>query len=195
MIKVGLTGGIGSGKTFVAKIFKTLEIPVYDSDTEAKKLYFRNDVRKKMTENFGNEVYLDNGQINKVYLSKIIFNDKNALKTVNSIIHPLVKEHFDNWVKQQDAPYIIKEAAILFESAAYKDMCKIISIIAPFELRIERVIKRDKTDKESIIKKINNQLPNEELIKRSDYYIINDEKKALLPQIIRIHQKLSGKSG
>ncbi len=191
MIKIGLTGGIGSGKSFVSKIFAELGIPVYNSDVEAKKLYIREDVNAKMKEKFGQEVYLSDGQINKVYLANIIFNDRKALDYVNSIIHPLVKEHFEQWLNKQDyAQYIIKEAAILFESGAYKEMDKIIAVTAPLELRIKRVMLRDKTDKEIVLNKIEKQLPDEEIIKRSDFHIINDEQRALLPQILKIHEQL-----
>ncbi len=190
MIKVGLTGGIGSGKSYVAKIFSALNIPVYNSDLEAKKLYLRQDVRESIIANFGKSIYLPTGNIDKIRLAKIIFNDKKALNKINSIIHPLVKEHFNQWIEeQQHAPYIIKEAAILFESGAYKDMHKIIAVTAPLELRIERVIKRDHTDREIILKKISNQLSDKELIKKSDFNIIND-KKALLPQVLKIHKTL-----
>lgn len=191
MIKIGLTGGIGSGKSFVSQIFAELGIPVYNSDVEAKKLYIREDVKAKMKEKFGQNVYLSNGQINKVYLANIIFNDRKALDYVNSIIHPLVKEHFEQWLnKQIDVQYIIKEAAILFESGAYKETDKIIAVTAPLELRIKRVMLRDKTDKEIILSKIEKQLPDEEIIKRSDFHIINDEQRALLPQILKIHEQL-----
>ena len=191
MINVGLTGGIGSGKSFVAKIFNTMGIPVYNSDIEAKKLYLREDVRKTMIDFFGKDVYLNNGQINKVYLANVIFNNKEALNKVNSIIHPLVKQHFTDWLKKhKEAPYIIKEAAILFESGAYKDMHKTIAVVAPVDLRIKRVIERDKTDKEIILKKIENQLSDEELIRRTDFFIVNNETEALLPQINEIHKHL-----
>ncbi len=190
MIKVGLTGGIGSGKSYVAKIFSALGIPIYNSDLEAKKLYLRDDVRKLMILNFGNDVYLESGYINKNYLANIIFNDKNALHKVNSIIHPLVKKHFDKWLEEhKQVAYIIKEAAILFESGAFKFMDKNIVVTAPIKLRIERVIKRDKTDKETVLNKINKQLSDEELIKRCDLNIINNEK-VLLPQVLKIHKVL-----
>ena len=190
MIKVGLTGGIGSGKSYVANIFSALNIPVYNSDLEAKKLYLRKDVRELMIANFGKSIYLPTGNIDKIRLAKIIFNDKKALNKINSIIHPLVKEHFNQWIEeQQHALYIIKEAAILFESGAYKDMHKIIVVTAPLELRIERVIKRDYTNGEIILKKISNQLSDKELIKKSDFNIINDNK-ALLPQVLKIHKTL-----
>jgi dephospho-CoA kinase len=194
MIKVGLTGGIGSGKSYVANIFSALGIPVYNSDLEAKKMYLRDDVRKLMILNFGKDVYLKSGYINKNYLAKIIFNNKNALNKVNAIIHPLVKKHFDKWLEEhKQAAYIIKEAAILFESGAFKFMDKNIVVTAPLDIRIERVIKRDKTDKETILKKINKQLPDNELIEKCDFQIIN-YNEALLPQVLKIHKTLLSES-
>lgn len=194
MIKVGLTGGIGSGKSYVAKVFSAMGIPVYNSDLEAKKLYLRDDVRKQMILNYGAEVYLKSGAINKKHLSNIIFNNQDALLKVNSIIHPLVKEHFNTWLyEHKQSDYIIKEAAILFESGAFKFMDKIIGVTAPIELRIKRVIKRDHTDKNTVLNKINKQLPDEELIEKCNYLIINDGR-AILPQILKIHETLLQKS-
>ncbi len=192
MIKVGLTGGIGSGKSFVSLIFKEFNIPIYNSDIEAKKLYYRDDVKSEMLKYFGNEVYVSSGEIDKKYLSKLIFSDKKALYKVNEIIHPLVKEHFSAWLKiHYDSAYIIKEAAILFESGAYKQLDKVVVVIAPEELRMRRVLARDNIDKKQIKEKILSQMAESEMIKRSDFVIINDEKNALLPQINKLHQLFS----
>ena len=195
MIKVGLTGGIGSGKSFVASVFSTLNIAVYDSDKEAKKLYFQDDVRVLMIKEFGVGVYLGSGEINKPFLAKIIFHDKNALEKVNQIIHPRVKAHFANWLKKHHkAHYIIKEAAILFESGAYKQADKVIAVVAPEQLRVDRVMKRDSADKDLVEKKIANQMQQDKLIKKSDFVIVNDEKQPLLLQILKIHNYLSALS-
>ncbi len=189
MIKVGLTGGIGTGKSYVSLIFKAFNIPVYNSDIEAKKLYYLNDVQLEMEAAFGKQVYLSTREINKEYLSKLIFKDKNALKKVNSIIHPRVKSHFSEWLNAYNkAPYIIKETAILFESGAYKQTDKNIVVTAPEKIRLQRVQKRDRISETLIKKKMANQMSQSELIKRSDFVIINDEKQALLPQINNIHQ-------
>ncbi|MBN1251824.1 MAG: dephospho-CoA kinase [Bacteroidales bacterium] len=195
MIKVGLTGGIGSGKTFVSKIFKLLGAPVYNSDIEAKKLYTNNIiVKEKIISNFGSQIYFENGELNKQKLSEVIFSDKKSLQIINSIIHPAVKENFEMWLKTVKFPYIIKEAAILFESGAYKYVDKIILVTAPEHKRIERVIKRDNLDEKSVKERINNQLNQSELRKRSDFEIINDEKEMVLDQIIKIHNILMLKS-
>ncbi len=192
MIKVGLTGGIGSGKSYVSLIFKEFNIPIYNSDIEAKKLYYRDDVKSEMLKYFGNEVYVSSGEIDKKYLSKLIFSDKKALYKVNEIIHPLVKEHFSAWSKiHYDSAYIIKEAAILFESGAYKQLDKVVVVIAPEELRMRRVLARDNIDKKQIKEKMLSQMAESEMIKRSDFVIINDEKNALLPQINKLHQLFS----
>jgi len=195
MIKVGLTGGIGSGKSFVSLIFKEFNIPVYNSDLEAKKLYYRDDVKSEMLKYFGKEVYISSGEINRVYLSKLIFSDKKALNKVNEIVHPRVKEHFSDWLKDHNNyDYIIKETAILFESGAYKQMDKTVVVIAPSDLRMSRVLARDKIDESLINEKMLSQMAESEMIKRSDFIIINDEKHALLPQVDELHQLFSNQN-
>ncbi len=188
---VGLTGGIGSGKTIVAEVFKKLGIPVYNSDTEAKKLMNSDtDIISKLKMIFGYEIY-ENNILNRRKLAEIIFNNKNKLNTVNSIVHPAVKKHFNIWIKKQTSPYIIKETAILFEAGINKDVKKIISVISPKKIRINRITARDNTSKKDIIQRINNQSTDEYKIKRSDFIIYNDEKKLILPQILDIHEKLT----
>jgi len=192
MIKVGLTGGIGSGKTIVSKVFEKLGVPIYNSDIEAKKLYISNiDVKEKIINNFGNKIYLKNGKLNKKLLSEIIFTNSDALQKINSIIHPAVKKHFDNWVENQNTTYIIKEAAILYESGAYKYLDKIIVVTAPEEVRIKRVMKRDSFDRVAVQKRIANQLNQKEILKISDFEIINNEKEMILNQILKIHKQLN----
>ncbi len=189
MIKIGLTGGIGTGKSYVSLIFEAMNVPVYNSDIEAKKLYYRDDVKLEMKNTFGKQVYFSSEEINKEYLSKLIFKDKDALKKVNSIIHPRVKAHFSEWLKKHSkSPYIIKETAILFESGAYQQVDKVVVVTAPEKIRIQRVQQRDNISETLIKKKIANQMTQSELIKKSDFVIINDEKQALLPQIDKLHQ-------
>ena len=191
MIKVGLTGGIGSGKTLVSKIFELLGVPIYNSDFEAKKLYVDDfDVKKKIIANFGNQIYFENGELNKKLLSKIIFSNSDALQKVNSIIHPALKKHFDNWVVKQNTKYIIKEAAILLESGAYKYLDKIIVVTAPETIRIERVIKRDNIDKNLVKERIKNQTKQEDVLNISNFEIINDGRKMILNQVLKIHKQL-----
>jgi dephospho-CoA kinase len=144
-----------------------------------------------MINEFGQQVYLSSGEINKPFLSKLIFHDKKELEKVNQIIHPRVKEHFLRWLKEHNsASYVIKEAAILFESGAYKQTDKVISVVAPTELRVQRVMQRDGIDEALVKKKIANQMQQSELIERSDFVIVNDEKQPLLSQVIKIHNYL-----
>jgi len=189
MIKIGLTGGIGSGKSLARSIFEKLGVPTYDADFEAKELINREkSVISKIKETFGNNIYLENGTIDKKQLSSLIFQDKSKLKAINSIVHPAVKSHFESWcLLNSSAPYIIKEAAILFESGAYKEMDKIVTVVAPEELRIKRVMSRDNASEEQIKNRIKNQMSDEEKIIRSNYVVNNDEESLLLPQIIKIH--------
>ncbi len=192
MIKVGLTGGIGSGKTIVSKIFEQLGVPIYNSDIEAKKLYNTNsEVKNKIIKYFGNNAYFDNGALNKKLLAKIIFTNSEDLQKINSIIHPAVKKHFYQWLKKQNSNYIIKEAAILYESGAYKYLDKIIVVTSLEKIRIKRVMKRDNIDEKSVRERIYNQVNQKKLLKISDFEIINDEKTMILNQILKIHKQLS----
>jgi len=192
MIKIGLTGGIGSGKTTVAKMFESLNVPVYYSDFWAKKLTNSNtEIISKLKKEFGSEIYSkNNNTLNKILLSKIIFNSKSKLEIVNNIIHPIVKNHFDEWIKTQEKSnkkYIIKEAAILFESGAYKQVNKIIIVSTELDLRIKRLQKRDNITKSEILKKVASQMPEEEKIKLSNYIIYNNKNDMLLPQVLKFH--------
>ena len=191
MYIIGLTGGIGSGKTIVSKVFENLGIAVYNSDIEAKLLMNNDsDIINKFKMIFGFEIYDNDNRLNKKKLADLIFNDKNKLKTVNSIVHPAVKKHFTNWVQMQKSPYVIKETAILFESGIFKDVDKIITVTAPLELRINRLVIRDSSDKKNILERVNNQLNEDYKIKNSDAVIYNDNKQLIVPQILRIHQKI-----
>ncbi len=188
MIKIGITGGIGSGKTTVCKIFLALNIPIYYADIEAKILINNNiEIRNSLITLFGNNIYMENGYIDKNKLSKYIFNDKHLLEKVNSIIHPIVRKNYNEWVvKNKTYKCTIKEAAILFESGAYKQVDKIISVVSPIEKRIERIMKRDNLDKEIILKKIENQMSDEEKIRKSDFVIYNNDNNLLIPQVLQI---------
>ena len=193
MIVVGITGGIGSGKSIACNIFKTLDVPVFDADSEAKKLYDLPDVLKEIRIKIGDEVFNKKGDLDKGKLAELIFNDSKALKKVNRIIHPLVNKKFIEWKEQQKSiPYVMKEAAILFESGSHSLCDKIITVVAPSELRIKRIMERDKRTKEQVEQIISRQWSDEEKIKRSDFVIVNDEKKMLLPQVIEINKKILG---
>ncbi len=190
MIKVGITGGIGSGKSLVCAIFKHMGIPVYDSDSRAKALMNEcEEITNALTGYFGNEVYLE-GMLNRPFLAQKIFNNKAALDFVNSIVHPAVRKDFIQWAAHQESAYVIEEAALLFESKAYKLLDVVITVTCPEELRIQRVIERDKTSRENVIQRIKNQLPEDEKILKSDYVIINDDQHSLIEQINNTHNKI-----
>lgn len=190
MIIVGLTGGIGSGKTTVAKAFEALGIPVYIADVEAKKLMNCSKViKRKLTTLFGEQAYL-NGKLNRSFLADIIFNDKNYLEQMNAIVHPRVKRHFEKWVAKQDAPYVIKEVAILFEKGGYKLCDYVITVTASKPLRIERLLKRDNSTKEKIEAIMKNQWDDKSKMELSDFVIVNEKLENTKSQVEIIHQKI-----
>lgn len=190
MITVGLTGGIGSGKTTVAKAFEALGIPIYIADDEAKKLMNTSKVlRRKLIALFGEEAYKDN-TLNKPYIAKTIFNNKALLHQMNAIVHPKVGKHFIKWKNKQTAPYVIKEAAILFENQSYKNYDYIITVTAPEKERIERVIKRDNASVEKVKAIIANQWKDELKVQLSDFVIVNTNLEKTQKDVIKTHQKL-----
>ncbi len=171
---IGLTGGIGSGKSTIAKWFSEKDIPVYNSDLEAKKLMNENEkIISELTELFGEKTY-ENGVYNSGFVASKVFKDKESLKKLNQIVHPEVFRHFHDWVKNQTAVFVVKEAAILFESGSYKDCDAVISVVADEKIRIERVMKRDDISEEQIRQRMNNQWTDEQRIKLSDYVIENN---------------------
>lgn len=192
MFKVGITGGIGSGKTIATKVFDILGIPIYNADSKAKEIIRTNaKIQQQLIENYGKEIFLDNGILNKQKLSSIIFNNEKERQKVNSIIHPVVIDDYNNWTKNySNCNYIIKEAAILFESGAYKDLDFIITVCSPIELRIQRIVLRDKISKSLIEKKIQSQLSDKEKIKLSDFVIHNNNKDLIINQILKIHNNI-----
>lgn len=170
---IGLTGGIGSGKTTIANYFKSLGIPVYIADNEAKKIMQYPEIITSLKETFGNEIF-ENNILSTEKLAKIVFNTSEKLNLLNQIVHPAVKMHFDNWLlSYANVPFIIKEAAILFESGSYKYCDKIITVISPLEQRILRVMARDKTSRENVLHRVSNQWTDEQRIAKSDYIIRN----------------------
>lgn len=194
MLKIGITGGIGSGKTTVCRVFELLGIPVYNADDESKKILNSDKTAKEsVIKLFGDSILNADGTIDRKKLGGLVFNKKEELEKLNAILHPAVGKHFDNWVKEQNAPYCIKEAAILFESGAYKQVDKVIMIVAPLELKISRVIKRSGITKEEVLARINNQLSDEEKVKRADFIIENDEQKLLIPQVLKLHHQILDK--
>jgi len=187
MMIVGLTGGIGSGKTTIAKMFEKLGIPVYIADVEAKVLTNSSqEIRKELIKLLGEEAYL-NDMLNKKYVANLIFNDKELLSKVNAIIHPRVAEHFKKWYDMQNAPYCIKEAAILFENGAYKKCDYTILITAPLEKRIARVIKRDSSTLEEVENRMKNQWADAKKSKLADFIIESIDFETSQQKVNEIH--------
>ena len=185
---VGVTGGIGSGKTTVCRIFELLRVPVFYADHEAKKLYNDPKIKSKVVKLFGKEILDNDGEIKKKDLAEIIFNDKKSLARINALIHPAVRQRFKVWMKQQKgAKYVIKEAAIMIESGACKYIDFLISVISPKSLRIKRVINRDKVNILDIKKRINEQLSDAKRKQLSDSVIVNDDKNSLIEQVLKVH--------
>ena len=194
MLKIGLTGGIGSGKSTVAKIFETLGIPVYYADAEAKRLMNSSETLKKVIrQNFGEATY-ENDQLNRKYLGGIVFNNPEKLELLNALIHPVTINDAEQWMQQQSAPYSIKEAALLFESGATENLDFIVGVYAPQALRIKRVMKRDGLTTDEIMKRINRQVNEEMKMKLCDFVITNNEQELLIPQVLKLHQHFSGLS-
>ena len=170
---IGLTGGIGSGKTLIANYIKSLGIPVYIADGEARKLMDTSEVIQAISKEFGSQI-ITNGKLNRQELAKVVFDNPEKLQNLNTIVHPHVKKHFSSWVENhKEHPLLVKEAAILFESGGYKECDIVITVSAPIETRLQRVIARDKTDKESVLKRMQNQWTDEQKIAKSDYVIHN----------------------
>ncbi len=186
---VGITGGIGTGKSLVCQIFSRLGVPIFESDKVVHQLYEKYpEINEKIKKEFSEDVFDKNGKLSRKKLGEIVFSDIKKLNTLNSIIHPLVKLDFEKWLKSNKGnPYVIEEAAILFESGANEICDKIISVISPIELRICRLKERDHKSRIEIENIINKQLNDEELIKKSDFVIYNDEKQMLIPQVLKIH--------
>jgi dephospho-CoA kinase len=189
---VGLTGGIGSGKSTVAKLFAVLGVPVYNTDERAKEMYYELMVKNKIIDLLGEEAYDKMGKINRPYISNKIFKDKELLQKVNAVIHPAVGRDFEQFKSvHPDSRIIIKESALLFEAGLKDRMDKIVLVTSPMEVRIQRLLKRDNSTREQILNRIANQLPDEEKTDKSDFVVVNDEKQALIPQVLDIYQKLT----
>ena len=191
MKTIGITGGIGAGKTIICEIFNTLGIPVFNSDFEAKYLMNNsNELKMKIISLLGNQSYL-NGKLNRDFVAKAVFNDKEKLNVLNKLVHPLVREQFILWAKKNNhKPYVINEAALLIESGSYKDLDDIIYIYAPKDLRIKRVLKRDKCKESEVKSRIENQLSDKEKIIHCKWVINNDNSEMLLPQVMKVHKEI-----
>lgn len=194
MLSIGLTGGIGSGKSTVAQIFKVLGVPVYNADEAAKKLMNENEeLKQKLMNEFGKETYL-NGILNRNYLSKIVFNDSYELDKLNAIVHPVVIEDTAQWTMQQKAAYIVKEAALMFEAGTTQNLNYVIGVFAPKSLRILRTMKREGITKEQIEARMNHQIDESIKMKLCDFVINNDEAHLLIPQVFKLHEYFISKN-
>ena len=189
-LKIGLTGGIGSGKTTVAKIFELLGVPVYYADDAAKRLMIEDeDLRSAIRKQFGEDSYKNN-ELDRAHLATKVFSDPFQLEILNSIVHPATIRDATRWMNEQQAPYTIKEAALIFESGSGEHLDYIIGVSSPVQLRIKRSMERDNISSEEVIKRMNNQIDEEMKMKLCDFVIQNDEQELLIPQVIDLHQKL-----
>jgi dephospho-CoA kinase len=191
MLKIGITGNIGSGKTTVSKLFELMGVPVFYADDAAKNMMVTDDVLiKEIKQAFGPESYFNNGSLNRKYIAGIVFNDEVQLAKLNAITHPAVFRAFDNWVAQIiDAPYVIKEAALLFESTSYKMCDKSVMVSAPLEMRIKRVMQRDGITRAEVESRNSRQFSEEKKIALANYVIKNDETALIIPQVLKLHQE------
>jgi len=190
IFRLGVTGGIGSGKSTVCKVFNVLGIPVFSADDEGHTVMetdtgLKNDLNRLI----GEDLYAT-GELNRKKLASIIFNDDSLLERVNSLVHPRVYARYQLWCKQQRASYIIFEAAILFEAGAEDHVDKILAVLAPLEERINRVMSRNRMTREQVMERVNKQIKEEEMIKRSDYYINNSENTMIIPEVMKIHNSI-----
>ncbi|HEX8548742.1 MAG TPA: dephospho-CoA kinase [Cytophagaceae bacterium] len=192
-LKVGITGGIGSGKSLVTKIFNLLGISIYDSDSRAKWLMNNSTkVIDAIKQRFGSSAYLD-GKLNVTFISKAIFADPNMRSELNAIVHPQVGKDFQNWAtERKNEPYIIKEAALMFEANAHLSLDKVIVVSAPIELRIKRVLERDpQRTRDAILAIMDSQMAEKDKLEKADYIIYNDDSQLVIPQVIRLHNIFS----
>ena len=191
MLKVGLTGGIGSGKSTVARIFELLGVPVYYSDDRAKDL-MNNDgkLKQEIIAIFGEDAYIENG-LNRTYISSIVFSNKEKLQQLNEVVHPAVATDFENWCTQQNVPFIVKEAAILIESGAYKHLDKIVVVSASEKERVRRVMSRDRVEKQQVLARMKNQISEEERLQYADFVIKNEGNQHLIPQVQQVCEELA----
>jgi len=194
MFRVGLTGGIGSGKSTVAKIFEVLGIPAYYADMAARRLMNEDqELKKNIIAYFGNESYEAN-ELNRSYIASVVFNDKEKLELLNSLTHPATIRDANQWMERQSSPYTIKEAALIFESGSAEHLDYVIGVYTPTPLRIQRIMRRDNITREEVLHRMNRQIDEEIKMRLCDAVLINDEQQLLLPQVLQLHEKLLGLS-
>lgn len=190
MKKIGITGNIGSGKSYVCKIFEGLGIPVFYSDDETKKLYLIPSVKELIIKRFGDEVYFDDGTLNRKLLSYHLFKNDEAMRFIESVLYPALNQHFDEWCEQKETPYVLYESAILFEKDYIKFFDKIIFVSAPEDIRLQRVMLRDDCTEENVRSRMRLQLSEEQKISKADYVIYNDGTKPVEPQVLQLNKLL-----
>ena len=191
MYKVGITGGIGSGKSTVCAILAEFGVAVYDSDSRAKRLMNEdNTLRERLVERFGSEVYCAEG-LNRIYLAERVFGNPEELKALNAIVHPAVMDDFDRWASEQEGSYVVLESAILFEASLDKRVDVSVAVMAPKELRIERAMQRDGAQREQIVARMNNQISDQERVERAKYTIVNIDIDNLRSDVEQLHRRLS----
>ncbi len=190
IFRLGVTGGIGSGKSTVCKTFNVLGVPVFSADDESRIIMDTNtQLRGDLYNLIGEDLYAS-GELDRTKMASIIFNDSSLLGSVNRLVHPLVFSKYKKWCKKQYSDYVIFEAAILFEAGAEEHVDKILAVIAPLEERIFRVMKRNKMSREQVMERVKNQISDEEMIKRSDFYINNSDNIMIIPKVIEIHNSI-----
>lgn len=190
MKKIGITGNIGSGKSYVCKMFEKLGIPVFYSDDETKKLYLIPSVKDLIVNRFGEEVYFEDGTLNRKLLSYHLFKNEEAMKFIESVLYPALNQHFDEWCEQQTTPYVLYESAILFEKNYHKFFDKIIFVSASEDIRLQRVMLRDDCSEENVRSRMRLQLSEETKISKADFVIYNDGTKPVEPQVLEINKLL-----
>ncbi len=189
MKKIGLTGGIGSGKSTVAHIFEVLGIPVYYADAASKRLMNEDEeLKEKIKNSFGEDAYI-NGELNRKYLSDRVFNDSQKINLLNSLVHPATIKDALEWMRMQKTPYVIKEAALIFESGSNRDLDYVIGVKSPIDLRVKRSMARDNISEDQVHARMNKQMDEEAKIRLCDYVIENDEQQMLIPQVLALHGK------
>lgn len=189
MLKIGLTGGIGSGKTVISGIFNVLGIPVFNADREAR-LIMETDEQlvRSIQKEFGEETYID-GKLNRTFLAKIVFNNPTRLNALNALVHPVAVKAAEKWMETQTSPYVIKEAALMFEAGSAANLDYIIGVFAPKHIRIKRVIERDQVTREQVLARMEQQIDDAIKIKLCDFIIVNNEQQLVMPQVLQLNER------
>jgi dephospho-CoA kinase len=194
MLRVGITGGMGSGKSIISRMFSLLGIPVYDADSEAKRLMVENaGLRSDIEKLFGKEAYAE-GKLNRKYIAQAAFTNPQKLQELNAVVHPAVIAHGEKWMQSQTAPYALKEAALIFESGSHNQLDYVIGVWCPEEIRINRILRRDNITRDMALTRIGKQMDEKKKMERCDFVITNDEQQAIIPQVIDLHRQLLHKT-